>query len=303
MRPAFTGSRKRDRDGISDPRRIISRLPGTPQGLKRLPIVMLEEDLNALRSAVAALEHPGLAARLGEIAGKPIELLGRALPEAASKAVATATTKALNAALAVALRTMQNEPKAASGLLHKALVTTSGAVGGSFGLAALPIELPISTIIMLRSIGDIARGEGEDLTTPETALSCLQVFALGGLKGEGDAAESGYFAVRGLLAKSIAEAARFIVDRGVFAEGAPVLVRLIALIASRFGVVVTQKLAAQAVPVIGALGGAAVNYAFIDHFQEIARAHFVVRRLERRYGQATVRAAYQRLSGEASAAA
>jgi EcsC protein family len=268
-----------------------------------LLIVMLEEDLNALRSAVAALEHPGLAARLGEIAGKPIELLGRALPEAASKAVATATTKALNAALAVALRTMQNEPKAASGLLHKALVTTSGAVGGSFGLAALPIELPISTIIMLRSIGDIARSEGEDLTTPETALSCLQVFALGGLKGERDAAESGYFAVRGLLAKSIAEAARFIVDRGVFAEGAPVLVRLIALIASRFGVVVTQKLAAQAVPVIGALGGAAVNYAFIDHFQEIARAHFVVRRLERRYGQATVRAAYQRLSGEASAVA
>ena len=80
---------------------------------------------------------------------------------------------------------MQNEPKAASGLLHKALVTTSGAVGGSFGLAALPIELPISTIIMLRSIGDIARSEGEDLTTPETALSCLQVFALGGLKGKG----------------------------------------------------------------------------------------------------------------------
>jgi EcsC protein family len=28
------------------------------------------------------------------------------------------------------------------------------------------------------------------------------------------------------------------------------------------------------VPIIGALGGAAVNYAFIDHFQEIARAHF-----------------------------
>ena len=81
----------------------------------------------------------------------------------------------------------------------------------------------------------------------------------------------------GVACQSVAEAARFIVDRGVFAEGAPVLVRFIAQIASRFGVVVTQKLAAQAVPVIGALGGAAVNYAFIDHFQEIARAHFVVR--------------------------
>jgi hypothetical protein len=60
---------------------------------------MQEEDLQTLRTAVATLEHPGLAARLAEIAGKPIELVGRALPETASKAVATA----LDAALSVAL--------------------------------------------------------------------------------------------------------------------------------------------------------------------------------------------------------
>ena len=102
---------------------------------------MAEEDLNALRAAVATLEHPALAARLGNIAGKPIELVGRALPAAASEAVATATTKALHAALAVALRTMEKEPKAASRLLHKALAAASGAVGGGFGLAALPVEL------------------------------------------------------------------------------------------------------------------------------------------------------------------
>jgi EcsC protein family len=125
---------------------------------------MTEEDLKALRAAAATLEHPGLAARLGNIAGKPIELVGRALPEAASEAVAAATTKALHAALAVALRTMEKEPKAASRLLHKALAAASGAVGGGFGLAALPVELPISTIIMLRSIGDIARSEGEETT-------------------------------------------------------------------------------------------------------------------------------------------
>jgi hypothetical protein len=262
---------------------------------------MTEEDLDALRAAAATLEHPGLAARLGNIAGKPIELVGGALPEAASKGVAAATTKALEAALALALRTMEKEPKAASRLLHKALAAASGAVGGGFGLAALPVELPISTIIMLRSIGDVARSEGEDLSDPESALACLQVFALG-TRDEG-AAESGYFAARGLLAKSVAEAARFIAERGVLAEGAPVLVRFIAQIASRFGVVVTQKLAAQAVPVIGALGGAAVNYAFIDHFQAVARAHFVVRRLERRYGKDAVRAAYERFSSESKAAA
>ena len=77
---------------------------------------MTEEDLGALKAAAATLEHPGLAARLGNIAGKPIELVGRALPEAASKAVAAATTKALEAALAVALRTMEKESKAASRL-------------------------------------------------------------------------------------------------------------------------------------------------------------------------------------------
>src|SRR5262249_18420169 len=146
----------------------------------------------------------------------------------------------------------------ASRLLHKALATASGAAGGAFGLVALPVELPVSTVVMLRSIADIARSEGEDLSDPETALACLQVFALGGRAGSDDAAESGYFAARAMLAKSVTEAARFIAERGVVSEGAPVLVRFIALVASRFGVVVTQKVAAQSVPVIGALGGAAV---------------------------------------------
>ena len=115
---------------------------------------MQEEDVQALRRAIAALEHPRLAARLAEIAGKPIELFSRALPQTASKAIAVASTQALDAALRVALRTMQNEPKAASSYLHKVLAATSGAVGGSFGLAALPLELPVSTVIMLRSIGE-----------------------------------------------------------------------------------------------------------------------------------------------------
>jgi hypothetical protein len=57
----------------------------------------------------------------------------------------------------------------------------------------------------------------------------------------------------------------------------------------------THKFAAQAVPVIGAFGGAVVNYAFIDHFQDIARGHFTVRRLERIYGRDEVRRAYERI--------
>jgi hypothetical protein len=247
------------------------------------------EDLAALRTAVQLLEYPGFAARLTNLAGKPIDLISTVLPAAASRAIATATAKGLEAALKVALRTMQRTPRAGSQLLHKTLATASGAAGGAFGLATLPIELPVSTIIMLRSIADIARSEGEDLSEPEPALSCIQVFALGGRTGSANASESGYFAARGMLAKSVTEAARFI------EEGAPVLVRFIAQVASRFGVVVTQKVAAQAVPVVGALGGAAVNYAFIEHFQEVARGHFTVRRLERVYGKDVVRTEYEHL--------
>ena len=158
-------------------------------------------------------------------------------------------------------------------------------------MATLPIELPLSTIIIMRSIAEIARGEGEDLSDPEAALSCVQVFALGGRPGSADASESGYFAVRGTLAKSVTQAARFIVERGVVEEDGTILVCFIAQVASRFGLVVTQKLAAQAIPLVGTLGGAAVNYAFIGHFQEVARGHFTVRRLERAYGKEAVRKA------------
>ena len=108
-----------------------------------------------------------------------------------------------------------------------------------------------------------------------------------------DAGQNDYFVIRGILAKSVTEAARFIAERGIVEEGSPVLIRFITQVASRFGMVVTQKAAAQTIPVIGALGGAAVNYAFIDHFQSIARGHFTVRRLERKYGKDIVFAAYE----------
>ena len=256
---------------------------------------MEKSDTDALRNAVQLLEHASLAARLSNMIGKPVELLGRALPAGASQAIATATTRSLEAALKVALLTIRGGPQESSQLLHRALAVASGAAGGAFGIFSLPLELPVSTIIILRSILDIARGEGENLTDPESALSCIEVLGIGGRTETDDAAKSDYFVVRGILAKSVTEAARFIVERGIVEEGSPVLVRLITQVASRFGFVVSQKAAAQTIPVIGALGGAAINYAFIDHFQSVARGHFTVRRLERKYGKDLVFNVYERL--------
>jgi hypothetical protein len=173
----------------------------------------------------------------------------------------------------------------------------SGVVGGAFGLASLPVELPVSTTLILRSIADIARHEGEDLSEPDALLACLQVFALGGRDDvQADYTESGYFATRGLFAKSVSEAARYIVGRSVTDEASPILLRFLSQIASRFGVVVSQKLAAQAVPVLGAAGGAAINLAFMIHFQRIAHGHFTIRRLERIYGREPIKAEYERLA-------
>jgi EcsC protein family len=254
------------------------------------------KDREALQRAVKSLEHRSLAARLTDLIGKPVELIGYALPSFASKAIASSTLKGLEAALKVALRTLPRTPRTGSKLLHRALATASGAAGGTFGLVALPVELPVSTVIMLRSIADIAQNEGEDLSDPVSVLSCVEVFALGGRAGSVDASESGYFAVRGMLAKTVTEAARFVAERGVIKEGAPILLRFVTQVAARFGLVVTQKVAAQALPVVGALGGAAVNYAFIEHFQDVARGHFTVRRLERLYGKDVIRAEYDRIA-------
>jgi len=151
---------------------------------------------------------------------------------------------------------------------------------------------------MLRSIADIARSEGEDLSDPEAALACVEVFALGGRAGSTDASESGYFAIRSILAKTVTEAARFVAERGVTNEGAPILLQFVTQVAARFGVVVSQKVAAQALPVVGALGGAAVNYAFIEHFQDVARGHFTVRRLERTYGKERIRSEYDLIAAD-----
>jgi hypothetical protein len=72
--------------------------------------------------------------------------------------------------------------------------------------------------------------------------------------------------------------------------------RLVTSIASRFGVVVSEQVAAKAVPVVGAAGGAVVNVLFMNHFQDMARGHFIVRRLEAKYGSDIVRRAYASLA-------
>ena len=268
-----------------------------------MPARMSQTELDDLARAIHLLERRSLAARLTGVFGRKVEAIGRAAPAPARKLIVKASEGALRAALHVAVRSLKRKPsQIAANRLHKAAVAASGALGGAFGLSALAVELPVSTTILLRSIADIAREEGEDLSRPESSLACIEVFALGGpAKGE-SAVEGGYFAVRTALAQSVSESARFLLH-GAAGEAGPALVRLLAQVAARFGLVVSEKAAAQAVPVLGAVGGAAINVAFAEHFQNLARGHFIVRRLERRHGAEAVRFEYLRLYNSGVAAA
>jgi len=254
-------------------------------------------EMEELKQARFLLENPGLAAKITNMLGSPIERGFAMLPKSWSDKVTDVTRKSIETALDVALWSLASSkgPATSSNGWHKAAVGVTGAAGGAFGLAALTIELPISTTIILRSIADIARSEGEDLSFPGGKLQCVQVLALGGASKTDDAAETGYFAARAALAQAVSAAATHVAHKGLSATGGPALARVIAEVSARFSINVTEKVAAQAVPVVGAVGGALINTLFISHFQDMGRGHFVIRRLERKYGADEVQGLYEQL--------
>lgn len=255
-----------------------------------------DTDKQELAKAKQLLENPGLAARITNLIGSPIERGLDMLPKNWHQSISKLTETALLKATETAAFTMKDVPgQAASNSLHKLSVAASGGLGGLFGLSAIALELPISTSIILRSIADIARSEGESVASLDTKMACLEVFALGGRGDSDDAAEAGYFAVRTALAKSVSDATAYVLKSGVSESASPVLIKLVARVANKFGVQVTQKAAAQAIPAIGAAGGALINTIFIDHYQGVARGHFIVRRLERKYGKELVQSLYNSL--------
>ncbi len=254
-------------------------------------------DFESLRRAHRQLEHPSLAARLSSMVGTPIEIGVKLLPGRWSERARQAAELAIAKAFDVAPSMLRREQgRGARDGMYKGLAAGSGALGGLFGLPGLIVELPMTTSIMLRSIAEIACFEGEDIRAPETRLACVQVFALGGRSEIDDAAETGYYGARLALAGYIGAAAADIARHGLAAEGSPALAHLIRAIAARFGSEVSRRLAVQLLPLLSAAGGAAVNTVFMQHFQDMARGHFTVRRLERKYGERLVRTHYEMLN-------
>jgi EcsC protein family len=150
--------------------------------------------------------------------------------------------------------------------LHRLVAAASGAASGFAGFPGVVFDIPFTTVTILRSIAEVARDSGEDLSAEDTRRACLEVLAFGGPDNADDETELGYWATR----------------LGVNHLTINVLIKSAA---GRFGMVISDKIMAQAVPVAGAITGGLLNYAFTEYYQKMARVHFCLRALERRTGE------------------
>ena len=103
----------------------------------------------------------------------------------------------------------------------------------------------------------------------------------------------GYYAARVAMSKLTRDVIATVVERRAADLAAPVMERLAGELVSRLGLVVSERAAASAVPILGAFGGAALNILFTDYFTDVAEGHFTVRRLERLYGEETIQLLYR----------
>lgn len=263
-------------------------------------------DHDALVRAVELMNAPSLAARLAKLVGSPLEaMLGNLSPDM-RKSVNEAVASALRKAADTALWTMDDEPgREASTVMHKFGAAASGAIGGLFGFSALLIEIPLSVTIMMRAVADVARAEGFSLSDVRTRAECLQVFGME--SGKGSMPGHQYFATKavlrqilGLTAAELATSAAKGLHGLTAQEVANALAKLIEAVAARLGIAITEKAAAQLVPVVGAVTGAAINALFTDHYQDMAKGYFAIKRLEQKYGEAEIKAAMAGLVPEAA---
>ena len=227
-----------------------------------------QSDVEALRAAVAALERQSFATRLAGLASRQLSFGAMTLPPRLQAAVAAATQKALAAAMKMALASLDAQPA-------KELHTHSPASGGADGRrrrrrwtsepAARTAGVDDDHAALDR--GNCA-GRGRGPASPGRRPCLSRSFCAGRPFRRRRRS-------RGRLSRAPRASREIRVRRCTFYDcpsdlqrSGACLVCLIGAIWARFGMVVSQKTAAQAVPIIGAISGAAINVAFTEHFRK-----------------------------------
>lgn len=252
-------------------------------------------EMNELIWAKRRLEQSHLAHRLARGIANRTRFISRHIPQEWKQTAALRSHEALLHGLTWVSGTLKAGSNVRQSRCHLAGACAAGFAGGLLGAPALLVELPATTLIMLRSVANIASVHGEDMRSMESRLQCLQVFALGGGEDQHGQSDTSYYAIRANMAPLAKAAAQRLADRLGNVGGDSVVACFIERIAARFQIQVSERAGAAVAPVIGAVTGAGVNGLFTHQMQTLGEAHFTVRRLERRHGADVVQAAYEQI--------
>lgn len=227
-----------------------------------------------LAAAVAPLARRytranGPVIRLVNRLGGTLEGQLAALPEGVRSQIERLTAQALETSYGLAARAPDLGQR---GPMVAAIAT--GAAGGAGGIATSLAELPVTVTLFLNTIRSVARDVGLDPDEDWVRAECLQVFAAGSPLAEDDGVNTSFVASRLALSGSAVQ-------------------NLITTIAPKLAAVLGQKLAAQAVPVLGAVSGAALNAAFLSYYREVARVRFELVKLGQIHGSDAVEAEFR----------
>ena len=229
----------------------------------------MDMEIAALAYAYGRANGPFV--RLVNRLGGGIESQMQRLPESVRAELERAVSQALQKAHGLAAVGRRAPDLGPRGATYAAMA--SGAIGGAAGLAGSLVELPVTITVMLHAIRSEAAAAGYDPDDPMVRLACIEVFSAGSpLRGD-DGVNTAFLSAR-------------------LAMTGGTLQRVLATVVPRLAVVFGQKLAAQAVPVMGALTGAALNAAFLNYYREIARIRFRLLRLSEVHGAETVLTAF-----------
>lgn len=273
-----------------------------------------DEDFDAL-IAIATLDVGATTRLIGateKIGGFAARRLPKWLKAGIEKALTPILTRANNA---VALSHAGTDPTWANWVgarfsgptFHKVATAASGAIGGSLGPLTAVGDVIISTSLIMRSIQEIARDYGEDLANPEALADCLSVLAMGGPRSDDDDLDSAFWNMRAGLKLGIREKVVLkVVETGLKTEAAQKVLSAQAVseiiqsaaftkIIERFGIATQAAFAEKAVPIIGGVAGAVVNYQFLSYYQKMAHVLYRLKAIETRYEQGQVVSCYLRV--------
>jgi hypothetical protein len=155
-----------------------------------------------------------------------------------------------------------------------AVVMATGAAGGAGGLPSAIAELPVTITLLLHAIRREAQKAGFNPDTPAIRSACLQVFAAGAPVAADDGLNTAFLSAR-------------------LTVTGPALHKVIATIAPRLATAMGQKLAAQAIPILGAISGAALNAVYLGYYREMARIRFALMTMAEHHGAEPVLTAFR----------